>query len=114
MTTGIGKQLEDISHAHIISLMYKPKTSNRGSNDTSIGFDRSGDKRRDKLASNEKIKGKYHVRNMLKDIFGFAEHQEEATYGLGYNLTLTRKKDNAVIDKAVGIADARNKIDHIY
>ena len=29
---------------------------------------------------------------MLKDVFGFAEHQEKATYGLGYKLTLTRKK----------------------
>ena len=51
---------------------------------------------------------------MLKDIFGFAEHQEKATYGLGIKLTLTRNKDEAVIDKAAGIADARIKIDHIH
>ena len=25
-----------------------------------------------------------------KDIFGFAEHQEKATYGLGYKLIVTR------------------------
>ena len=51
---------------------------------------------------------------MLKDVFGFAEHQEKATYGLGYKLTLTRNKDEAVIDKVAGIAEARIKIDHIH
>ena len=51
---------------------------------------------------------------MLKDVFGFAECQEKPTYGLGYKLILTRNKDDAVIDKAEGIADARIKIDHIH
>ena len=51
---------------------------------------------------------------MLKNVFGFAECFEKATYGLGYKLTLTRNEDNAVIDKAVDIADARNKSDHIH
>ena len=36
----------------------------------------------DNVSCNNKIiKGKYHVRIMLKDVFGFAEHQEKATYG---------------------------------
>ena len=51
---------------------------------------------------------------MLKDVFGFAECQQKATYGLGCKLTLTRNKDEAVIDKVAGIADARNKIDQIH
>ena len=51
---------------------------------------------------------------MLKDVFSFAECQEKATYGLGYKLTLTRNKDDAVIDKANAIADARIRIDHIH
>ena len=51
---------------------------------------------------------------MLKDVFGFAECQNKGTYGLGCKLTLTRKKDDAVIDKANAIADARIKIDHIH
>ena len=51
---------------------------------------------------------------MLKDVFGFAEHQEKATYGLGYKLTLTRNKDEAIIDKVGSIAEARIKIDHIH
>ena len=48
---------------------------------------------------------------MLKNVFGFAECQEKATYGLAYKLTLTKNKDEAVIDKAGGTADARIKID---
>ena len=51
---------------------------------------------------------------MLKDIFGFAECQEKATFGWGYKLTLTRNKGESVIDKADGIAGARIKIDHIH
>ena len=66
------------------------------------------------LAQNKNVKGKYHLRIMLKDVFGFAKHKEKATYGLGYKLTLTRNKVEAVIDKAGGIADARIKIDHIH
>ena len=113
LTTSSGKHLEDISHAHLVSLMYKLITSSKDSNDLSIGFDKSRNRRRDELALNKIIKGKYHVKIMLKDVFGFAEHQEKATYGLGYKLTLTGNKDDAVIDKAGGIADARIRIDHI-
>ena len=46
-------------------------------------------------------------------MFGFAECQEKTFYGLGYKLTLTRNKDEAVIDKAKGNADARVKTDQI-
>ena len=38
------KDLEDISQAHIISLMYKLITSAKDSDDLSIGFDRSRDR----------------------------------------------------------------------
>ena len=51
---------------------------------------------------------------MLKDVFGYIENQEKATDGLAYKLTLTRNKDEAVFDKAVGIVDARINIDHIH
>ena len=114
LSTSSGKHLEDISHAHLVSLMYKLITSSKDSNDLSIGFDNSRNRRRDELALNKNIKGKYHVKIMLKDVFGFAECQEKATYGLGYKLTLTRNKDEAVIDKANAIADARIRIDHIH
>ena len=51
---------------------------------------------------------------MFKDVFGVAEHQEKATYGLGYKLTLKRNKDDVVIDKAGAVADARIKINQIH
>ena len=66
------------------------------------------------MTTNKNVNGKFHLRIMLKDVFGFAEGQEKATYGLGYKLTLTGNKDEAVIDKVAGIADARIKIDHIH
>ena len=114
LTTSSGKHLEDISHAHLVSLMYKLITSSKDSNDLSIGFDYSRNRRRDELALNKNIKGKNHLKSLLKDVFGFAEHQDKATYGLGYKLTLTRNKDDSVIDKANGIADARIKVVHIH
>ena len=114
LTTSSGKHLEDISHAHLVSLMYKLRTSSKDTNDLSVGFDRSRSRRRDELAQNKNVKGKYHLRIMLKDVFGFVECQENATHGLGCKLTLTRNKDDAVIDKAAGTADARIKNDHIH
>ena len=114
LTTSSGKRLEDVSHAHLVSLMYKLIASSKDSNDLSIGFDRSRNRRKEELTQNKNVKNKYHLKFLLKKIFGFAEHQEKATYGLGYKLTLTRNTDGAVIDKATDIADARLKIDHIH
>jgi len=114
LTTSSGKHLEDISHAHNVSLMYTLITSSKESDDLSIGFDRDRNRRRNERTNNKNIKGKYHLRIKLKDVFGFAEHQEEATYVLVPKLTKTRNKDEAVIEKAVDIADARIKIDHIH
>ena len=84
MTTSSGKHLENIDHAHIVSLMYKLLTSSRDIDDLSICFDRNRDRRKRELSNNKSVKGKYHIRIYLKDVFGFAEHQEKATYGLGY------------------------------
>ena len=113
LTASSGKHLEDISQGHLVSLMYKLITSSKDGDDLSIGFDRNRN-RRDELAENKNMKGNYHLRIMLEDIFVFAEQQEKATHGLGYKLTLTLNKDETVIDKAAGIADARIKIDHIH
>ena len=110
LTTSSGKHLEEISHAHIVSLMYKFLTSSKDSDDLSIGFDRSRGRRKNELTNNKTIKGKYHIRIYLKDIFGFAEHQEKGTYGLGYKLTLTRNTDNAVLNKDNAVANGRVKI----
>ena len=67
LTTNSGKYLEDISHAHVVSLMYKLLTSKRRSDDLSIGFDRDRGKRQRELTHDKVVEGKYHVRIMLKD-----------------------------------------------
>ena len=113
LTSASGKHLENIDHAHIVSLMYKRLTSSKGSDDLSIGFDRDRTRRRNELTNNKNIKGKYHIRVYLKDVFGFAEYQEKGTYGLGYKLTLTRNTDNAVLNKANAINNGKIKINAI-
>ena len=80
--------------------MYKLITSVRDTDDLSIVFDRDRGRRQRELTNNKKIRGKNHVRIYLKDIFGFANYQEKASFGLGYNLTLTRNVDNSVLNKA--------------
>ena len=112
LATSSNKQLESIEHGHIACLTYKLLATARGCDDLSIGFDRSRDRRQRELTKSKK--GKYHVRTYLKDIFGYSEHQEKATYGLGYILTLTRKNDCAVLNKDNAINDARIKICGIH
>ena len=87
--------METTDHAHIFSLMYKLLTSSKDSDDLSIVFDRSRDRRRKEFTKENE--GKYHLRIYLGDFFGFAEHQETATFGLGYKLTLTKIAENAVL-----------------
>ena len=108
-----GKHIKEINHAHINCLMYKLITSGRNTDDLSIGFDRDRGRRQRELTNNKNIKGKVHETIMLKDISGFAEHQEKGTYGLGYKLTLTRNSDNAVLNKGTAINNAQNKINSI-
>ena len=109
LTTSSGKHLEEISHGHIVSLMYKLLTSNNDTDVLSIGFDRNRGRRKNDLSNNKSNKGKYHIRNYIKDIFGFAEHQEKGTYGLGYKITLIRITDNTVLNKAVATNNAKVK-----
>ena len=74
-TTNSGKHLEDISHADLVSSIFKLITSSKDSDDLYIGFDRNRNRRRDQLAQNKNMKGKYHRKIMLMDIFGFAKCQ---------------------------------------
>ena len=110
LTTSSGKHLEGISHAHIVSSMYKLITSAIGFDDLSVGFDRSYDRRQRKISNNKNIKGKVHVRVLLKDVFGFAEHEEKTTYGLGYILTFARNSDTAVLNKDNAINNGKIEI----
>ena len=50
---------------------------------------------------------------MLVDVFGFAEHQEKATYGIGCNLTLAKNSDKSVLNIANGINKAKIEINFI-
>ena len=75
LKTSSGKHLEEINHGHIVSLMYKLLSSSKKSDDLSIGFDRSRDRRKREIFNNKNIKGKYHLRIYLGDKCGFAEHQ---------------------------------------
>ena len=50
---------------------------------------------------------------MLKDIFGFAQHQEKGTYGLSCKLSLTRNSVNAVSNKANATNNDKFKINSI-
>ena len=113
LTTSSGMLLENIDHAHIVSLMYKLLTSSKGSDDLSIGFDRDCNRRQRELTLNKTQKGKYHLRIYLKDVFGFAEYQNKGTYGLGYKLKLTRNTNNAVLNKDNAINLGRIKINAI-
>ena len=113
LTTSCGKHLENIDHAHIVSLMYKLLSSSRDTDDLSIGFDRNRDKRKRELLHNKTLKGKFHLRIYLKDVFGFAEFQEVGTFGLSYRLTLTRNSDNTVLNKNNATANAKIKINGI-
>ena len=76
LTTSSRKHLEGFCHAHIVSLLHKPKTSAKVSDDLSIGFDRDCG-RQQELTNNKNVTVKFHVRIMLKDIFGFAQCQEK-------------------------------------
>ena len=78
--------------------MYNLISSAKYGNDLSVDFDRSRDRRQQELTSNKKVKGKYHVRIMLRDLFGFVDCMEKATHGFGYKLTLTRNKDDKLLE----------------
>ena len=93
--------------------MYKLITSAEGSDDLTIGFDRDLGRRRNELTNNKTVKGTFRLRIMVKDVIGFAEWQEKATYGLGYKLTLTKNSDNAVLNKENAIAIGKVKINAI-
>ena len=112
-TTSSGKHSEGFSKTQIVSLIDKLETSSRRSDDLPMGFDHARRRRLQEYTSNKNDKGKFRVRFMSKDIFGSVEHQEKATHGLSYKLTLRRNENNVVLNKAVAIVDARIKIDNM-
>ena len=53
------------------------------------------------------------MRIYLEDIFGFAEQQEKATYGLGCKLTITGNSEHVVLNKTNATAIGKIKINSI-
>ena len=56
LSTSSGKHLEDISHGHIVSLMYKLITGTRETDDLSVGSDRDLEKSKQELTNKQKHK----------------------------------------------------------
>ena len=71
LTNSSGKHLEDGSHAHIVSLVFKLITTAKGYDDLSIGFHRDHGIRQRELTNNKNIKSKYHVKVYIKVVFEF-------------------------------------------
>ena len=88
--------------------LHKLISISRDSDDLSIGFHRSKGVREKELTDNKTTKGNYHVRTFLKDNFGFAEHQDNCTCGLGYKLTLQKNNDNHELSYPAQANDAIN------
>ena len=110
LTISSGKNLENIEHGHIACLMYKWLNTAGGCDDLSIGFDCSRGRRQREVTNNKNTKDKYHVRIYLKDIFAFAQHQLNGTYGLGYILKITRNNDSAVLKRDYTTSNAKIKL----
>ena len=58
----------------------------------------------------KQTKGNSHLRIYLKDVFGFVEHHDNSTYGLGYKLTLQRNSDSHVLSHPAQAKDAANLV----
>ena len=102
LSSSIGKEIEEIDNAQGIRLLRKLISSSRDSDDLSIGFHRSFDVREKKLTSNKSTQRNYPVRICLKDIFGFAGHQHNCSYGLVYKRTLQKSSDIHVLSHRAG------------
>ena len=72
-----GKILYDVSQANDVSILSNLKTSVKKSDDSSMGFDRDCQKRRQKLTNSKNVKGKDHLRLLLIEFFAFAEQQKQ-------------------------------------
>ena len=80
--------------------MYKEVTSISVGDDLYIGFDCDRRRRQRKLPNKKVIMGKYHNKMMLRGFFGLAEHQQEATRGLRYKLTITGYGNKGALKRA--------------
>ena len=94
-------------------MLYKQITSAKVTVDLSIGFDRDHGRTQKKLTNNNNQRANYHVKFLLRDVSGLAEYHEKSTYVSEYILTLTRKKTNAILNRATATANVKIKISAI-
>ena len=99
------EELKSFDQAHRICLIKKISSSHRDYKDSSIGLPRKtnyGRNQRTVIKRNPHI---FHVRNLFENVFGFAEHQENATIWTGYKLAMKRDFDETVLSRAAATAN---------
>ena len=87
--------------------MYEMFKSSKKSDELSIGFLRDIETSEDEVPENIRIKGVYQF-DILKDVFGLAEHQQIATCGLEFKRTLQNNSAKYVLSHGSGADDAAN------
>ena len=97
MISRSGKEIEENDNVQNICLLYDLISVSEDNDISSVGFQRNFEDQDRHLAKNKATIGKYHVRCFLKDVFGFAEHHENATYVLAYKITLLKNSDDHVL-----------------
>ena len=91
-------QIEDFDHAHNRCLGCKFISSCRNRNFMSFGLDHDKDRLQQGLTNLKATMVFKQVRNLLKDVYGFAENQESVTCGLECSMTRERREDDAVLN----------------
>ena len=102
------KNLGDFGNDHIFSLIEKLFTMPaKDCEDLSDGSCRDQGTKWAELTNNKNQNEKYHVRILIRDVIGSEEHQEKATYGLGYELTPTKSSSRATFNKTEAKPNAK-------
>ena len=58
------------------------------------------------LGTNKVSRSELHAKILIEDVFGFAENQVKATYGLGFEITMYRKIGSAILSRNAATPDS--------
>ena len=83
-----------------------------GADDLSIEFNQDRIRRQRHLTINKNVRANYQVRGMLKEDFGFAEHQIKILW-FGIHIDFHKQLIHSCSNKLVEMADVRIKNDNI-
>ena len=100
-----GKELKSIDQAHRICLKQKLSSSHRDYKHSSIGLPHEINYGRNERTVIERNPRRFHVTILFEFIFGFAEHQENATIWLGYKLAMKRNFDETVSSRTAATSN---------